>query len=1313
MKRLSPAVLFAVLVSCLRAGPSTSADLRGFGTCTYATSETCVPAGTAARAVFTATTPERARLLGGKFLYDLKTATGLEQKGTVACPWFATKGGQAFAVAVEDRVCTILSGSADAVGKAVGDASVVTDGTFIAEADFPAYMRRFGWGTYGMGGFDNMLGWMSLGGETGEKDPAEDFDFHLLMDDGKVGPMHFDQWLDPAGFDNSDGLMSNQGIAWKTRLAEKLGIPYSFRVYGASGGFDWTLRRFADFMNCPADFMVNGWLRYHDVAPHFSWYQIEAHKYVARTVMDGMRKVKTPSTRGWMHPHGELYHQYWYDMHQDYSPAAAKSWHGFLASRGETPKTAERLFGVPEGSYRTWDDVPVPEFAHLSGLQGQVLSLAGDWRYRKEHDFQSGEDGWWQKPESERYPGIREKWYLPETDLSGWGTIAMPGSPEFIRRIFPKQVAWNADGSTASTWFRRDFDWRPSLTKGSRVWFYFFPMSDSAVHSPPTGSRLHRVFVNGREAGGIGAWGALDVTDLLADGRNALVIHLHGCWWRGRAFLSTEAPRSYPGLLAERDRLWTLWDAWRRDAKYEAWKVILDGMRQVDPDAPIKFMAPEGFGTETTHRLCLDWGGYPHFTGEGVWFYPWYKRYAKLYGIPATSELAGPANNEREMRMGMLRVFLEGLDGHEPVFQTQVYSRQRDLRDFWLSHRNVLRRMGTYDIFGPQVIVYRRATGAGDFTVPTPFPGGEAAHAKESVWDWDIGRGSLQSVGQSPLYIDDSGIADGKLGGQTLVFDCGNEAMAPETVSRLRAWVEGGGTFIAYPFTGRSTPAKADSWPIADLTGCRGAKDRPLGGKVVFADDVRLPGFVRGKTFADAGKVMDWQGNNHNRASVELDVGTDAFVVARYENGAPAVAVRVLGKGRVVTFGSMFWRDVVDEAGIWQPRGGERAFLRELIEALGFPKPLGETDDALVWAQPYRANSGLDGVTVLCNFNASGTQTVNVTLRPAAKPRAIALHAPGVERTVPFVWDTATGEAYLTLDLAAQDVAILDAESFGAAEAVAYWWTHQQELWHPLVKPLIDFEPYRHGRWKDPTLELADDARFTTSRPGDGWDRAADFDDATWTLAPISIPYFWGAAAGTPVWYRKTFDLADEWTSGDAVTLVSGQWQQGRQQYLTPTRLILNGQELHGFTQGHYASFDVTRLLRSTGNVLAFEMKPGAKYAGLTGKIYLYRREMPVGSIDLSGSWRTKTVTIPAAWAGKRVRIWMKNERDTPLGVRINGYVARKHHHNFGNETDVDLTAHVKFGEVNSLSVLSDADGSFRDDPVSLEDCRLEAFPGF
>ena len=1300
----------AMVVAAACQAAERSADLRGFGSCVFSQETVGVADGEVSVSAIEATSPEKARIVGGKFIHDLRQSHGVELRGDDSRPWFATPGGQGFAVSVAGRMCRIVSGAAAAVEKAVSDAAVVPHGSLLASASFPEYMNRFGWGTYGIGGFDNMLGWMSLDGKDGEKDPEEDFAFHMLMDDGKSGPMHFDQWLDPAAFDNSDGLVANQGIPWKTRLAEKLGIPFSFRVYGAAGGFDWTLRRFPDFMNKPADFMVNGWLRYHDVAPHFSWYQPEIHKYVARTVMDGMRKVKTPGSRGWMHPHGELYHQYWYDMHQDYSVAAHENWCGYLASKGETPKSAEGLFGVPEGSYASWGDVPVPEFAHFSGLQGLVLDLAGTWRWRKEFDFQDGKDGWWDKTPEERYPGIRGKWYLPGADLAGWGSIDMPGSPEFIRRVFPKQVAWGADGSTASCWFRRDFDWKGSLAGGRRVWFYFFPMSDSSVHTPRTGSRRHRVFFNGREAGEIGQWGAVDVTDSLNEGVNTVAVQLHGCWWRGRVFLSVEEPRTYPGLMAGRDRLWTLWESWRRDAKYEAWKIILDGMRQVDPDAPVKFMAPEGFGTETTHRLCMDWGGYPHFTGEGIWFYPWYKRYAKLYGIPATSELAGPSNSEREMRMSTLRVFLEGLDGHEPVFQTQVYSRKKELRDFWLSHKNVLRRMGTYDISGPQVVIYRRSTGTGDFPAPYPLPGGASAHAKASVWDWDLGRGSLQSIGQSPLYIDDSGIADGKLKGQTLLVDCGNETMSRETVLRIAEWVSGGGTFIAFPFTGRSSPGSRDDWPISALTGCRVAATRKLGGQVAFVPDADIPDVFRGKTFADGGKVFDWQGNNHNGYSVEFEPGADVRTVASFENGAAAVTVRKLGRGRVVLFGSMFWRDVADEMGIWQPKGDERVALKSILEFVGFQKPVCETDDALVWAQPYRANNGVDGVAVLCNFNESGRQKVRVTLRPGARPRSIVVYTPGAEKATPFEWDELSGTAHFSVEMDSQDVAVVEAETFGGADAVSHWWMRQQELWHPLVRPSIDFEPYRHGRWADPTMELGDDARFADEKPAAGWDSDAAFDDSGWTQAPISIPYFWGARPGMGVWYRKTFDLGAEWRDGSRVTIVSGQWQQGRQQYMTPTRMLLNGKELHGFTKGHYSAFDVTDHLRPSGNVLAFEMQPGEKYAGMTGKVYLYRRERPVSSIDITGEWRTRTVKVPAEWKGRRVRMWIKCDGDTPLGARVNGHVARRHHHNFGNETDVDITAHLRFGEDNVISLLPDADANFDEKPVRLGECRLDCF---
>ena len=121
-------------------------------------------------------------------------------------------------------------------------------------------------------------------------------------------------------------------------------------------------------------------------------------------------------------------------------------------------------------------------------------------------------------------------------------------------------------------------------------------------------------------------------------------------------------------------------------------------MRQADQDAPIEFMAPTGLGMRNINRLFHDYGCLSQFTGEGVWFFPWWKRYAKLYGYQGTSELAGPYDDVAGARRSSLRVFLAGLDMHKPVFLTQTYSRNPEVRTWWLAHKNLFARMGKYDI---------------------------------------------------------------------------------------------------------------------------------------------------------------------------------------------------------------------------------------------------------------------------------------------------------------------------------------------------------------------------------------------------------------------------------------------------------------------------------------------------------------------------------------------------------------------------------------------------------------------------------------
>ena len=60
------------------------------------------------------------------------------------------------------------------------------------------------------------------------------------------------------------------------------------------------------------------------------------------------------------------------------------------------------------------------------------------------------------------------------------------------------------------------------------------------------------MYLNGKKAGEIGSWGALDVSGLVQPGENRIALHLMGRLWNGRIFLSTEPPQVFPYLGPER-----------------------------------------------------------------------------------------------------------------------------------------------------------------------------------------------------------------------------------------------------------------------------------------------------------------------------------------------------------------------------------------------------------------------------------------------------------------------------------------------------------------------------------------------------------------------------------------------------------------------------------------------------------------------------------------------------------------------------------------------------------------------------------------
>jgi len=59
---------------------------------------------------------------------------------------------------------------------------------------------------------------------------------------------------------------------------------------------------------------------------------------MAIETMDMMKPyADDPLNMGWMHPHGELEHDPWYDRHDDYSPRTQANWRAYLQAQGLIP----------------------------------------------------------------------------------------------------------------------------------------------------------------------------------------------------------------------------------------------------------------------------------------------------------------------------------------------------------------------------------------------------------------------------------------------------------------------------------------------------------------------------------------------------------------------------------------------------------------------------------------------------------------------------------------------------------------------------------------------------------------------------------------------------------------------------------------------------------------------------------------------------------------------------------------------------------------------------------------------------------------
>ncbi|MGD0094373.1 MAG: hypothetical protein ABSE73_31075, partial [Planctomycetota bacterium] len=212
------------------AGPI-SKRLRGYGTLKVSFQTLESADGAYDLWTFGAENREKASITIGKLLADLTLSPGvrreeLEIKGR-RYPLISVAGGASYSGFVVGNTGYVVStGSASGLKNLLQTPETlgIKDASKIVTAlKYPQYLDRFdryGWGFYGV---------EAPGTAEQKEDPAEDLAFCAQNN------FRIEMWPQPANHADSFSVTAWEAMGWRTKEAERLGIPLSARLYGGGG----------------------------------------------------------------------------------------------------------------------------------------------------------------------------------------------------------------------------------------------------------------------------------------------------------------------------------------------------------------------------------------------------------------------------------------------------------------------------------------------------------------------------------------------------------------------------------------------------------------------------------------------------------------------------------------------------------------------------------------------------------------------------------------------------------------------------------------------------------------------------------------------------------------------------------------------------------------------------------------------------------------------------------------------------------------------------------------------------------------------
>ncbi len=721
--------------------------------------------------------------------------------------------------------------------------------------------------------------------------------------------------------------------------------------------------------------------------------------------------------------------------------------------------------------------------------------------------------------------------------------------------------------------------------------------------------------------------------------------------------------------------------------------------RKLDPNRPLCISGADKYMLRRLGPFFGEQGLAMQSTSIDAFYYPMLADLGRLYGFYFVGEPSAQIASAEKFDRVFGQQFYLGTPATAIFMDIEQYMRFDQKTGHVSKRAPLLALLGKYSVEMPQVGMLN--------TTETFQLGGNAP------WNWYLGRGELQSAHVPNLMVSEFELENGKANQLKVIIDS-SDVMSPETVAAIERYVEQGGTFVALPPSGRHTPLVRDRQPLAAVSGFK-VDHRPMKGTIRFTDNCPAFPLWQGKSFDGTGNAKDWKARQC-AGGVRLEPSRpDVRVIAKWADGSPAVGIRRIGKGRIVTMGSGFWRNGRDVRGKWLP-DSRNLLLEELAEQLGVMRSVW-ADTEKLWLRKAVTKNGLEDWIVAANVAEDPIRDVTaaITFRLGYAPKQV---LDAVTKTAePFTYAdgvvTLAKVAFTPLET--RVFAVSRPES--PALALKTWWNEKRTYWQrgpaptfPKVKPLpsVTLNLDSWDMIPDPTGDVATSGDWLNA----GFRAKTSFHsgNGTWKILIPELKDYEG-----DMLYRREFRLP----KASRERLVTFNFEH--QTVYETAEFYLNGELFMTYDRSKQHrelrsvnSADVSKLLKRQGtNVLAVKVNGGKRLnAGFCGNLWFAVERDLKDEISLDGEWECvagnlmtakkvtlpgksygrylrRTFTAPESWRGKTLFLRLVVPEINLSSVMINEQ-AKAHNGGFppfGHRTEINVTELVKPGQINTIEL--------------------------